>query len=150
MLRSEMPSRVGKGAVHCTDRPDGSKKPDRNTAIYQQTRRHNHSKTRETLICVCVCVCVRGLEEMSTERNTAGTTRGICLGSNPGPCSACSHCRDSRCIAAHWHQPRAGGRVGVATSKTGLCESADCAEIVAAAAPLGRPTAAAQTFTARW
>jgi len=47
-------------------------------------------------------------------------------------------------VAAHWHQPRAGGRVGVAASKTGLCESADCAESVAAAAPVGRPTAAAQ------
>ena len=53
-------------------------------------------------------------------------------------------------MAARWHQPRAGGRVGVAASKTGLCESADCAEIVAAAAPLGRPTAAAQAVTAQW
>jgi len=42
-------------------------------------------------------------------------------------------------VAAHWHQPRAGGRVGVAASKTGLYESADCAEIVAAAAPLEGP-----------
>jgi hypothetical protein len=31
---SELPSRVGKGAAHYTDRPDGGKKPIRNT-IYQ-------------------------------------------------------------------------------------------------------------------
>jgi len=34
-VRSELPIRVGKGAVHCTDRPDGGKELIRNTAIYQ-------------------------------------------------------------------------------------------------------------------